>query len=97
MNDEKKVVSLTLRENLINLAETMIEREIFESLQRTEAEIEKESLRNCESSLVISWLGTGVARALRMNSSEPMAGWKGAHPLLVGWMQLVIDKYSHTL
>jgi hypothetical protein len=67
-----------LRETLINLAE---------------ATIEKESLRNYKSSLVISWLGTGVARELRMNASEPTVGWKGQHPQSVGWLQLVIDKY----
>ena len=38
------------------------------------------SLRNDISSLVISWLGTRVARVLRMNSSEPKVGWKGKHP-----------------
>jgi hypothetical protein len=41
---------------------------------------EKKSMRNCESSLVISWLGMGVARVLRVNAYEPMVGWKGAHP-----------------
>jgi hypothetical protein len=71
-----------LRRHLINLAETVTE---------------KESLRNCESSLVISWLGTGVARVLRVNASEPMVGWKGAHPQSVCWLQSEIDKYSHTL
>jgi hypothetical protein len=59
--------------------------------------IERVSLRDGINSLVISWLGTGVARVIRMNASEPMVGWKGAHPQSVGWMQLVIDKYSHTL
>jgi hypothetical protein len=68
-----------LREHLINL---------------TEAVIEKESLRNYKSSLVISWLGTGVARALRMNASEPMVGWRGEHPQSVGRLSTVIDKYS---
>jgi hypothetical protein len=58
---------------------------------------ERVSLRDGVNSLVISWLGTGVARVLRMNASEPMVGWKGTHPQSVGWMQLVIDKYSHTL
>jgi hypothetical protein len=62
-------MSLMLREHLINLAEAVTE---------------KESLRNCKSSLVISWLGTGVARALRMNASEPTVGWKGEHPQSVG-------------
>ena len=41
---------------------------------------------------MISWLGTGVARVLRMNASEPMVGWKDEHPHLVGWRQPVIDK-----
>jgi hypothetical protein len=50
-----------------------------------------------EFSLVISWLGTGVARVLRVNASEPTVGWRGEHPQSVGWMPLVIDKYSHTL
>jgi hypothetical protein len=58
-----------LREHLINL---------------TEAMTEKEPLKNCKSSLVISRLGTGVARALRMNASEPTVGWKGEHPQSVG-------------
>jgi hypothetical protein len=31
-------------------------------------------------SLVVSWLGMGVARVLRVNASEPMVGWKGKHP-----------------
>jgi len=55
---------LMLRENLINLAETVTK---------------KGSLRIFKSSLVISWLGTGVAIVLRMNSYEPMVGWKGEH------------------
>ena len=41
---------------------------------------EKGSMRIGINSLVISWLGTGVARVIRMNSSEPMVGWKGEHP-----------------
>jgi hypothetical protein len=49
-------------------------------------------LENCESSLVISWLGTGVARVLRMNASEPMVGWKDEHPQSVSWLPPVIDK-----
>jgi hypothetical protein len=58
---------------------------------------ERVSLRDGINSLVISWLGTGVARVLRMNASEPMVGWKGTHPQSVSRLQLVIDKYSHTL
>jgi hypothetical protein len=41
---------------------------------------------------VISWIGTGVARVLRMNASESMVGWKDKHPQSVGWRQPVIDK-----
>jgi hypothetical protein len=50
------------------------------------------NLENCENSLVISWLGTGVARVLRINASVPMVGWKDEHPQSVGWRQRVIDK-----
>jgi hypothetical protein len=39
-----------------------------------------------EFPLVISWLGTGVERVLRMNSSEPMIGWRGEH--LVSWLSI---------
>jgi hypothetical protein len=46
---------------------------------------------------VISWLGTGVAKVLRMNASEPMVGWKEEHPQPVGWWQPVIDKWFPTL
>jgi hypothetical protein len=53
---------LMLREHLINLAEIVTE---------------NEPLRNCKGSLVISWLGMGVARVLRMNGYEPMVGWRG--------------------
>jgi hypothetical protein len=49
-------------------------------------------LENCEISLVISWLGTGVSRVIRMNSFEPMVGWKDEHPQSVRWLALVIDK-----
>jgi hypothetical protein len=41
---------------------------------------------------VISWLGTGMDRVLRMNVSVPMVGWKDEHPYSVGWRNLVIDK-----
>ena len=58
-------MSLVMRELLTNLVEVVIE---------------KESLGNYKISLVISWLGTRVARALRMNASESMVGWKGEHP-----------------
>jgi hypothetical protein len=54
-----------MREHLINLVEVVIE---------------KESLRNYEISLMISWLGMGVARALIMNAYEPTVGWRGEHP-----------------
>ena len=46
---------------------------------------------------MISWLGMGVARVLRMNASEPMVGWKDEHPQLVGWRQPVIYKRFPTL
>jgi hypothetical protein len=59
--------------------------------------IERVSLRDGVNYLVISWIVMGLARVIRMNSSDTMVGWKGAHPQSVGWMQLVIDKYSHTL
>ena len=80
--NEQKTASLMLREHLINL---------------TEAVIEKGYLRIGINSLVISWLGMGVARVLRMNSSEPMVGWKGKHLQSISWLQPVIDKYSHIL
>jgi hypothetical protein len=60
---------------------------------RRDVVTERRSLRNGINSLVISWLGTGVARVLRMNASEPMVGWKGRHPQSVSWLQHVIDKY----
>ena len=41
---------------------------------------ERVSLRDGVNSLFISWLGTWVARVLRMNVFEPMVGWKGTHP-----------------
>jgi len=53
------------RRHLTNLIETMTE---------------KKPLRNCEISLVISWLGMMVDRVIRVNSYEPMGGWKGTHP-----------------
>jgi hypothetical protein len=46
---------------------------------------------------VISWLGIGVARVIRMNSSEAMVGWKDEHPNSVIWKQPLIDEYSPTL
>jgi hypothetical protein len=62
MGPEKKVMRLMFREHHINLVEIMIE---------------KEPLRNCKVYLVISWLGTGVAKVLRLNSYEPTVGWRG--------------------
>jgi hypothetical protein len=82
MGPEHKVASLMPRKHRINLAEDVKE---------------KGSLRIGINSLVISWLGMGVDRALRMNASKPMAGWKGKHPQLVRWLQPLIDKYSHVL
>ena len=46
---------------------------------------ERVSLSDGGNSLVISWLGMGMAKVLRMNASEPMVGWKGAHPQSVPW------------
>ena len=43
-----------------------------------------ENLRDI--SLVVSWLGIGVAIMQRLGASEPMIGWKGEHPQLVGWL-----------
>jgi hypothetical protein len=71
-----------LRKHLINLTEDVKEEGL---------------LRIGINSLVISWLGTGVARVLRNNVSKPMVGWKGEHPHSDGWLQLEIHKYSHTL
>jgi hypothetical protein len=42
--------------------------------------------------MVISWLGMGVARVLRINASKPMVGWKDEHPQLFSWLPHVIDK-----
>jgi hypothetical protein len=77
MRHEQKVVSLMLRKHLINLAKDVKE---------------KGSMRIGINSLVISWLGTGVARVLRMNASEPMVGWKDEHPHSVSWPPPIIDK-----
>jgi len=54
-----------LRKHLINLAEDVKEKRLL--------------IININS-LVVSWLGMGVARVIRMNSSEPLVGWKGEHP-----------------
>jgi hypothetical protein len=67
-----KVVSLMLRKHLINLAESLTQRGSLRICKRLE--------EHKEVSLVISWLGTGVARVLRVNSFEPTVGWKGEHP-----------------
>jgi hypothetical protein len=83
-----------LGEHMINLAKAITERNL-RKLQRTEPEqkLNRERiLENYESSLVISWLGMGVARVLRMNASEPMVGWKDEHPQSVSWLPPVIDK-----
>jgi hypothetical protein len=77
MRPEQEATSLMLRKHMINLAEDAKE---------------KGSMRININSLVISWLGTGVARALRMNASEPMVGWKDEHPQSVSWIPPVIDK-----
>jgi hypothetical protein len=73
----------------------MTEKEISESCreQNPSRSLNREKiLEKCESSLVISWLGTGVARVLRRNSFEPMVGWKDEHPHSVSWLPPVIDK-----
>jgi hypothetical protein len=46
---------------------------------------------------MISWLGTGVARVIRMNAYGLMFRWKDEHPQSVGWQQPVIDKRFPTL
>ena len=66
-----------LKNHLINLAEDAKE---------------KVSMRIGINSLVISWLGMGVDRVLRMNSFDPMVGWEDEHPQLVSWPPPVIDK-----
>jgi hypothetical protein len=69
-------------EHLRNLVEAIIERNLLK-LQRTKPEQKmnrERILKNCESSLVISWLVTWVARVLRVNAFEPMVGWKDEHP-----------------
>jgi hypothetical protein len=84
-SQRKKAASLMLRKHMINLAEVVIEIGSLRICRRPK--------EHREVSLVISWLGMGVARVLRVNSFEPMVGWKGKHPQSVGWLQLVIDKY----
>jgi len=46
-----------------------------------------------KNSLVVSWFGMGVARILRMNSYDPIVGWKGEHQKSVGQLSTVIYKY----
>jgi hypothetical protein len=58
-------MSLMLRKHLINLAEDAKE---------------KGSMRIGINSLVVSSLGMGVARVIRINSYEPMVGSKDEHP-----------------
>jgi hypothetical protein len=82
MGPAKKVTILMLRKHLINLAEAVKD---------------KGPLRIGINYLVISWLGKGVARALRINASKPMVGWKGKNPQSVSWKQRAIDKFSHIL
>jgi len=50
---------------------------------RRDVVTERRSMINGIDFLVISWLGTGVAKVLRVNACEPMVGWKGEHPLSV--------------
>jgi hypothetical protein len=82
MGPEHKAASLALRKHLMNPIEDVKE---------------KGSMRIGINSPVISWIGIGVARVLRMNASEPMVGWNDEHPHSFSWLQLVIDKYSHIL
>jgi len=42
------------------------------------------SLRTWENSLVVSWIGRGVAYCWSDKAAEPMVGWKCVHPPLVG-------------
>jgi hypothetical protein len=77
MIPEQKVTILMLRNHLINLAEDAKE---------------KGSMRIGINSLVISWIGMGFSRALRINASKPMVGWKEKHPQSVSWLSPVIDK-----
>jgi hypothetical protein len=53
--------------------------EAYDKLRRVVV-TERVSLRDGINSLVISCLGIGMDRVLRMNYFEPMVGWKGAHP-----------------
>jgi hypothetical protein len=41
---------------------------------------EERNTENLRDSLVVSWLGTGVDKMHILSASEPMVGWKGAHP-----------------
>ena len=66
---------------------------VEEAFDKPHRRCERERIdENWHKFLVISWLGTGVARVLRLNASEPMVGWKDEHPQSVGWRQPVIDK-----
>lgn len=48
-------------------------------------------------SLVVSWLGTRVARMKILSAYEPMIGWKGEHPQFIGWLEFVKMSNSFTL
>ena len=66
-----------------NLVEAITEREkdlSYREHDPTRSGNGRRTLEKCENSLVISWLGTGVAKVIRMNAFEPMVGWKGEHP-----------------
>jgi hypothetical protein len=72
-----KVVNLILRKHLINLAEVVIEIVSHRICRRSE--------EHREVSLVISWIGTGVAIILRVNASDLMVGGKvNTHSQLIG-------------
>jgi hypothetical protein len=90
-----KGLDIDAEEHLRNLVKAITKRE--KSLNYREHDPNRSenggrTLEKCENSLVISWIGMGVARVLRMNASVPMVGWKDEHPQLVGWRQPIIDK-----
>jgi hypothetical protein len=64
-----------LGEHLINLVKALTEREkslkVCREQNPSKSWNRERILENCESSLVISWLGTRVSRVLRMNASKP--------------------------
>jgi hypothetical protein len=78
-----KGCELDAMEHLRNLAEaiTKIEKALsYREHDPNRSGNEGRTLEKCDNSLVISWLGTGVARVLRTNASMPMVRWKDEHP-----------------